>query len=140
MSSSFRVLRVAVSAAFILTADSSAYAGNCETKLAAAYKCSARFEDESPAEYCLTTELDDPTDSIFVLVEENTYSYGCTCETNGNRPNLEFGDSSRDFFCGSYGHTFLVGRVAGNRITGQGYNQPVLRRSVFTCQAVEACP
>ena len=139
MPSPFRLLRLAAFGALTAIGAASAYAGTCEVKLKPAYQCSARFEDGSTAEYCMITELDDPTDSIFGLVEEELTGYGCTCETNGKRPNVKFGDSSRDFFCGSYTHTFLVGRVAGNRITGQGYHQPSVKRSVFNCYAVESC-
>ena len=143
MRTSFCIARLAALAALMMAGDlAPSYAASCELSLRAHYKCSATFDVGGSADYCTRTDVIAPGDGQFVLIEAEASVFHCTCEAKGRAPNVQFGGSSRDFFCGDGTDTSLVGRVTGSRITGQGYNATLTSeiRSVFTCQAVETCP
>lgn len=120
---------------------SSAHATSCEVPLKGRYKCSGTYSDGGTSEYCIRTDVITPGDGQFALYEENAATYLCTCDGKGRAPNVKFGGSSRDFFCGS-GSVILSGKVSGSRLSGYGYNTSLGSglRSAFTCQPVATCP
>lgn len=137
-----RIAPLAALAALLVTGDlCAAHAASCEAALQPRYKCTATFDDGGSSEYCLSGYTDARGDGQFALYELGGSSFYCTCAAKGKAPNVRFGISTRDFFCGSNA-TALSGRLSSTRITGQGYSidqYPGLRSS-FTCQAVATCP
>lgn len=137
-----RVTLLAALAALTTTASPVAsYAASCEAALKPRYKCTATYDGGGSAEYCLDLDAVIPGDGRFYLYESGGAGFYCTCEAKGKVPNVRFGTSSRDFFCGS-DSIALTGKMSATRITGQGYNVSLSSglRSSFTCQAVATCP
>ncbi len=138
--------RLTALVALLMTGNfSPSYAANCEANLKPLYKCTSTFEDGGTVDYCLaTSNVVIPNDGIFSLVADSTYYAGCTCETKGRPPDPRFGASSKDFFCSDNGTgTTSIGKLTGNKINGQVFNTTaglLGLRSVFTCEAVAACP
>ena len=142
MRTMLRITSLAALAALLVTVDlAAAWAASCEAALKPRYKGTATFDDGGSAEYCLTGYTDAPGDGQFAVYELGGSSFYCTCAAKGKAPNVRFGTSSRDFFCGSTA-VALSGKLSTTRMTGQGYSvdqYPGLRSS-FTCQAVATCP
>jgi hypothetical protein len=137
-----RIATLAALAALVVTGSLSvSYAATCETQLKGTYKCSATFDVGGSAEYCLRPYVETPGDGQFWLVEAETNSFYCSCDAKGRFPDVQFGASSRDFFCGSFSDIAFAGRASGGRITGQGYTlDGGALRSAVSCQAVATCP
>ena len=142
MRPTLRLAPLAALAAVLLTGGLSAsHAANCELPLKAHYSCSATFSDGGSSEYCIHTNAVIPGDGQFVLDEDQSRRFFCTCEAKGKAPGVRFGASTQRFFCRG-DSVALAGKVTGSKLAGQGYDTSLGSglRSMFTCRAVAACP
>lgn len=135
---------VALAVSMTAGSPSASHARSCEDLIRERYKCTATYSNGDSSEFCMRTGPGSSAgDGQFAYLEDENLAYFCTCDVKGRAPNVQFGGSSRDFFCGSNGtNTAISGRISGGRITGQGYNYALSSglRSSFTCQAVQTCP
>jgi hypothetical protein len=142
MRTSFLIASLAAFTALLLAGTlSPSCAASCDTQLILNYKCTAAFDNGGKVDYCIIAGDGNLGDGYFTLWADLTYLAVCTCEAKGNPPNVQFGASSKDFFCSEdLTSTVSIGKFVGGAIKGQTYNTSVGVRSVFTCEPVASCP
>jgi hypothetical protein len=111
--------------------------GNCQSKLVGnSYNC--EFNEEGFSEGATTADFETGGISADFDVIFGTADYGCACETKGSPSSPSYDSSSSTFVCAekpSQGSFMLVGKVSGNKVTGQGTNASNVDGSfIFTCK------